>query len=104
MSDFSFLKQYIVDPKKDDKSKTHSLYPVEPAKILKAEVKIGELPGELYEFYREIGYGFFHNAERYEIDRFLSPLQVAQINLKEDFYQYDPDLELYDYLYNGEKL
>lgn len=37
-------------------------------------------------------------------DRLLSPLQVAQITLKEDHYEADPDLEVYDDMYDGDKL
>ena len=69
-----------------------------------SEKKLGcKLPNELKKFYQKTGYGFF-NKHNGSFNRLLSPLQVVQINLKEDFYATDPDLDIYDELYNNEKL
>ncbi len=98
MSDFSFLKKYVSESFDKGISMKHSFYPVKQSEIEEAEAKLGFLlPKELVSFYNTLGYGFFHNEHNYEFDRILSPLQVAQINLKEDFYQHDPSLEYYDY-------
>jgi len=82
----------------------NTFFDVKMEEIKKSENKLGhKLPKELKEFYQEIGYGFFHKNND-SFNRLLSPLQVVQINLKEDFYETDPDLEIFDDLYNKEKL
>lgn len=91
------FKKYIVDSKNDDKTTKHSFYVVSEDKIQLAETKLAlKLPSELRRFYTLVGYGFFFNIEKNHFNRLLSPLQVAQINLREDFYEFDPDLEIYD--------
>ena len=65
--------------------------------LLEAENELGfRFPTELDEFYSKIGYGFFHNNIGQDFNRFLSPDVVATINLRQDQYEFDPDLDLYD--------
>lgn len=53
------------------------------------------IPLELEEFWETIGYGFFHKHVDMSINRFMGPESFQMINLREDFYELDPDLELY---------
>lgn len=99
---FDLFKQYITNPVQDSKNQKHSLYAVRASSINQAEVAI-KIPNELKRFYQEIGYGFFHNSKG-SINRLLSPLQLKQLNLREDFYEFDPELDSYEESYKGEKL
>ncbi|MET4083690.1 hypothetical protein ABIB40_003662 [Pedobacter sp. UYP30] len=105
MSDFRFLERFKVKDVNQSSALNHKLYSEDFLDIGIAEDKLGfQLPKELKDFYAQIGYGFFWQQNKASFDRFLSADQVAQINLKEDFYEFDPDLELYDELYQGDKL
>lgn len=91
----SQLKQFKVESAQEDNDLDHIFYKVDDTDIVEAESKLGiTLPTQLKEFYRKVGYGFFHRG-RGVVNRLLSPLQVAQINLREDFYESDPDLDVY---------
>ncbi|MFV0304908.1 MAG: SMI1/KNR4 family protein [Moheibacter sp.] len=105
MSDFSFLNHFVV-PNYDSKNNLdHLLFKIKQGTLEQVESELGfTLPLELRELYVQVGFGFFWQNDNSSFDRLLSPLQVKQITLKEDFYEYDPDLELYDDIYKGEKL
>lgn len=97
MSNFIFLDSYKVSNVQQTNSLKHIFYTVDFNTIKIAEEKLGfQIPKELKQFYLEIGYGFFWQNDKRSFDRLLSPLQLAQINLREDFYEFDPDLEIYD--------
>jgi hypothetical protein len=103
MENFQILSSFKVTNVTAENNLDHVFYPVKDIEL--AEKKLGfPLPKELVSFYNEIGYGFFWQKNKDSFDRLLSPLQVAQITLKEDFYEEDPDLEVYDDLYNNDKL
>ena len=105
MSDFSALTSFKVNNPTDENGLDHIFYPVKQESIDEVEAKLTfSLPTELKEFYIQVGYGFLWQTNKDSFDRILSPKQVAQITLKEDFYGGDPDLELYDDLYEDEKL
>ena len=55
-----------------------------------------EIPFELEFFYRHIGYGFFFQNNKDNSDRLLDAISFKQINLRQDYYKYDPDMELYN--------
>jgi antitoxin YxxD len=99
---FDLFKQYITNPEQDSKDQKHSLYAIRPNSINQVEVAI-KIPNELKKFYQEIGYGFFHNSKG-SINRLLSPLQLKQLNLREDFYEFDPELDSYEERYSGLKM
>ena len=100
MSDFKFLRKYLVNSTRQSNSLEHVLYPESYSDIETCEKKLGySIPVELKQLYEQAGYGFFWQKNKDSFDRLLSAVQVAQINLKEDFYESDPDLELYDDLY-----
>ncbi|RZL16096.1 MAG: SMI1/KNR4 family protein [Hymenobacter sp.] len=100
MADYSFLSQYIVND--DNQSPTgtplHKFYPVKKADLLKAEERLDFLlPDELTDFYNQIGYGSFYlGNDQFAFYRFLSPSQLSDIYLRTDYYEEDPDLDLYD--------
>ena len=102
MANFEFLSQYRVASSEEealDKGRAwkHMFIPLRPFALLEAENELGfRFPAELDEFYSKIGYGFFHNNLQESFNRFLSPDVVAQIHLRQDQYEFDPDLELYE--------
>ncbi|GHT15446.1 SMI1/KNR4 family protein [Bacteroidia bacterium] len=101
---YGFLINYKVGSVSSDNELANIFYPIQRDNIELAEEKLGyKLPLDLKNFYQEIGYGFFHR-EQGSINRLLSPLQVAQINLKEGIYEADPDLDVYDDIYKNEKI
>lgn len=104
MSNFLFLNEYRVQNETQNNDLDNIFYPLSQDDIKKAEIEFGyELPTELKEFYLQIGYGFFHKAQG-DINRLIDTTSLFQINLKQDEFEFDPDLEVYDDLYNGEKL
>ena len=54
-----------------------------------------QIPNDLKKFYMEVGYGFV-KCEPGVINRLIGPLGCSDIRLREDFYEYDPDLEMYE--------
>ncbi|WP_377887533.1 SMI1/KNR4 family protein [Alkalihalobacillus sp. R86527] len=95
MSLCRFLSSYISC--EDDKLsiKDHKFYNLEEPTIKSAEGRMGiQLPDELKTFYNEIGYGFINRGSS-AINRLIDPESVADIRLKEDVYEFDPDLDIY---------
>ena len=71
-------------------------FPVSEEKILKAEKRMGiHFPKDLLQCYRELGYGFVTNPER-AINRLMDPGSCADVRLREDYFEFDPDLEMYE--------
>lgn len=71
-------------------------YKVEQNEIIEAEKRMGiTIPCDLRKFYQEVGYGFVKN-EMGAINRLIDPLGCADIRMREDIYEYDPDLEMYE--------
>lgn len=66
--------------------------------IINAERKMGlELPSELKEFFKEVGYGFIKGSNSTAINRMIDPGTIADIRLRKGLYESDPDLDgLYD--------
>ena len=71
-------------------------YEVKEKEIIEAErnMKI-QFPYDLKKFYLEVGYGFVKN-DAGAINRLIDPLGCADIRLRLDVYEYDPDLEMYE--------
>jgi len=104
MSNFLFLNEYRVQDETQDNDLDNIFYPLTEDDIKKAEAEFGyNLPKELKDFYLQIGYGFFHKSQG-NINRLIDTTSLYQINLKQDEFEFDPDLEVYDDLYHGEKL
>jgi len=92
---FNFLKDYIVQQEGKREFK-HNFYKVNKEQLqeIKSLIKI---PYELNLFYQEIGYGFmFDINELYSINKFLDPDGFKKINYREDYFQFDPTLNLFD--------
>lgn len=76
---------------------------VEEEKVLLAEERMGLLiPDELRKFYLQVGCGKIYSLDN-SINRLMGPLSCADIRLREDVYEYDPDLEVYE-LYEDDKM
>ncbi len=52
-----------------------------------------ELPKELKRFYQEIGYGFLKSDKRTFFNRFMDPISVVDFRLRQDIYEYNPNLD-----------
>lgn len=75
------------------KNSHHEFYELKENDLIKAEDRLGfRFPKELREFYLEIGYGFIR-GNKSAINRFLDPATIADITLREDIYEFDPDLD-----------
>ena len=97
MNQFEHLIEYLVPNEKEGNSEIyknykHTLYPLNDEEVERVNNVI-KVPFELKEFYKKIGYGFFFQSHN-SFDRLLDPFSFKQINLREDFYEFDPDLEL----------
>ncbi len=55
-----------------------------------------KFPAELRHFYLEIGYGFANRNETTAFQRIIDPDSAVDLHLRADFYEHDPDLEMYD--------
>lgn len=102
MAEFDFLAKYKVASDREQdvnigRPWKHLFIPVQPFELLEAENELGyRLPEELDKFYLEIGYGFFHNNSDEDFNRFLSPDVLVEINMRQDEYEFDPDLDIYN--------
>ncbi|ASB87999.1 hypothetical protein S101395_01489 [Bacillus sonorensis] len=83
MSKFDFIK-----------NSKHAFYALKENDLTEAEGRLGfSFPNELREFYLEIGYGFIRSNNGSAINRLLDPHTIANITLREDIYEFDPDLD-----------
>ena len=88
------MKQFVVKSEKERGLK-HTFYTVTNEQLKELEAEI-DIPTELKEFYLEVGHGFmFDDNDSYSIDRLLSPDDYVKINLRKDYYEYDPTLDLF---------
>ncbi|KAA6452745.1 SMI1/KNR4 family protein [Bacillus swezeyi] len=76
------------------KNNNHKFYELKENDLTEAEERLGfSFPKELREFYLEIGYGFIKGNNENAINRLLDPDTIADITLREDIYEFDPDLD-----------
>ena len=74
----------------------NSFYKIKKEEIIKAEERMKiKIPLELKKFYEQVGIGFIYSKEK-AINRIIASEECADIRLREDVYEYDPDLELYE--------
>ncbi|RDU23252.1 SMI1/KNR4 family protein [Anaerosacchariphilus polymeriproducens] len=59
-----------------------------------------QFPKELRSFYLKCGYGFLGNSES-NINRIMDPLSVRDFRLRQNDFEFYPDIELYDQFENG---
>jgi len=98
MSNLQFFKDYILynsEGKNNKEIIKHHIYKLDDLQIKEVNVNL-TIPFELKQFWREYGYGFFHKNLEFSIYRLLGPELFQMINLKEDFYEFDPILEMYE--------
>ncbi|WP_243495564.1 SMI1/KNR4 family protein [Priestia aryabhattai] len=75
----------------------HKFLPLKVKEIEFAEQRLGtKFPAELRQFYVEIGYGFANRNETTAFQRIIDPESAVDLHLREDFYEHDPDLDMYD--------
>jgi antitoxin YxxD len=81
-NDFSVFMQYIfTNPDADIWSNRHVFFPVDKDEITEAEKRLQRrLPIELRNFYCSVGYGFLCNGKSFNVNRIISPIEIA------DFY------------------
>ena len=100
---FEFLKVYIIEQERKRLFK-HNFYKVNTEYLKKIGSSL-EMPYELNLFYQEIGHGFMYDTDEFfSIDRFLDPESFKKINNREKYYEFDPDLELYEDDFYKDKL
>ncbi|KQL58581.1 MULTISPECIES: SMI1/KNR4 family protein [Bacillaceae] len=77
-------------------NKNNQFYPLDETVIKQAENDLGiTFPKELREFYMELGYGFL-KGDSGNINRLMDPLSVRDFRLKQNDFEYFPDIDLYD--------
>lgn len=75
----------------------HKFLPLKVKEIEFAEQRLGtKFPAELRQFYVEIGYGFANRNETTAFQRIIDPDSAVGLYLRQDFYEHDPDLDMYD--------
>jgi len=75
----------------------HKFYSLEAKEIESAERRLGaKFPAELRQFYLEVGYGFANRNETTAFQRIIDPDSAVDLHLRQDFYEHDPDLDMYD--------
>jgi len=75
----------------------HKFYSLEAKEIESAERRVGaKFSAELRQFYLELGYGFANRNETTAFQRIIDPDSAVDLHLRQDFYEHDPDLNMYD--------
>lgn len=91
---FNFLKEYVVADRSVRSKQKPIFYPIYQDEIDEAESLLQmELPKELKRFYQEIGCGFLKSDTRTFFNRFMDPISVADFRLRQDIYEYNPNLD-----------
>ncbi|TPN89236.1 SMI1/KNR4 family protein [Aquimarina algicola] len=106
MKKYDFLKKYVLNNSGEQNQELrlkHYFYPINQNYIKSIQEKL-HIPIELQEFWETIGYGFFHKHVDLSTNRFMGPETFQMINLREDFYEFDPDLDLYEEIEYQDKL
>ncbi|MGV8830297.1 MAG: SMI1/KNR4 family protein [Breznakibacter sp.] len=103
-----FLKKYILPGESHSSSEEykefkHHFFRLDQEEIALAENEI-KIPKELKEFFINVGYGFFFQRDNSSFDRLLDVISFKKVNLRQDYYEYDPDLDLYSHVKYKEKL
>lgn len=74
----------------------NKFYPVTIESIEQAQADLGfKFPQELIDCYTNLGYGFIKGS-RQNVNRLMDPLSVRDFRLKQNDFEFFPDIELYD--------
>lgn len=77
-------------------NKHNSFYPVALEEIEEVEEVLGlKFPKELKDFFLNVGYGFIKGS-KYNINRIMDPYSIRDFRLKQNDYEFFPDIEVYD--------
>ncbi|MGF9831148.1 SMI1/KNR4 family protein [Bacillus anthracis] len=91
---FNFLKEYVVADRSVCSKQKPIFYPIYQDGIDEAESLLQmKLPKELKRFYQEIGCGFLKSDKKTFFNRFMDPISVADFRLRQDIYEYNPNLD-----------
>ncbi|HDR7622787.1 TPA: SMI1/KNR4 family protein [Bacillus mycoides] len=91
---FNFLKECVVANESVKSDQTPIFYPLKIEEIEEAEDLLKmKFPKELKNFYKEIGYGFLEASSKFFFNRFMDPFSVADFRLRQDIYEYDPNID-----------
>ncbi|KZD35029.1 1,3-beta-glucan synthase regulator [Bacillus cereus] len=91
---FNFLKKCVVADESIKSDQTPIFYPLKSEEIEEAEDLLKmKFPKELKNFYIEIGYGFLEASSKFFFNRFMDPFSVADFRLRQDIYEYNPNLD-----------
>lgn len=75
----------------------HKFLPLKVKEIETAEQRLGtKFLAELRQFYVEIGYSFANRDEITVFQRIIDPESAVDLHLRQDFYEHDSDLDMYD--------
>lgn len=78
----------------------NSFYSVSIKEIEEAEKVLDlKMPKELKEFFLNVGYGFIKGS-KYNVNRIMGPLSIKDFRLKQNDFEFFPDIEIYDELEN----
>lgn len=99
--DLKFLTPYIIPNESQSSNEEyqeykHHFFPLDNDEITLIEKEI-LVPTELREFYLTVGYGFFFPQDDSSFDRLLDVISYKKINLRQNYYEFDPDLDLYSH-------
>ncbi|MDF1508149.1 SMI1/KNR4 family protein [Robertmurraya sp. DFI.2.37] len=79
----------------------NSFYPVTENEIKEVEKELNlKFPKELVNFYIEVGYGFIKGSE-FNINRIMDPYSVRDFRLRDNDFEFYPDIEIYDEFENN---
>ncbi|EAG2980615.1 TPA: SMI1/KNR4 family protein, partial [Listeria monocytogenes] len=79
-------------------NKNNSFYPVSLEEIEEVEETLDlKIPKELKDFFLNVGYGFIKGS-KYNINRIMDPYSIRDFRLKQNDYEFFPDIEVYDEL------
>jgi len=100
MADFDFLSKYLVPNEQHSNAEPfnsykHKFFPVK-TEVINEVLQLIKIPKELNHLYKSIGYGFLHAQNTNQINRLFDPYSFKQINLREEYYKFDPDIDLYN--------
>ncbi|GHT64769.1 hypothetical protein AGMMS50239_23100 [Bacteroidia bacterium] len=93
LHDYILSQEYIATLKPKELGKLrHNFHPLQEEVINEALTAFDPFPIELKNFYREIGFGYFH-CDKERVNRILDPYSLIQMNNLEDRFLYDVELK-----------
>ena len=74
----------------------NTFYEVKLPEIEEVENELGiRFPEQLRKFYLEVGYGFINGSDG-NVNRIMDPYSVRDFRLRQNDFEYYPDIEIYD--------